>query len=282
MKINLASQLELLIDFVRSVFPKFLNRDFLIFEGDDVTDVNKHPECCLVGEKKTNILPRRNSSEKWFLTGVLIHPRVVLTCGHYIYDHPLNVVALPILGPDDVTSNTLFEIEAKIVHPQYVKNRQRRESDRGNDITVLILKEPVRQISIPELVLENDILTQDFKVTIVGFGISDKGNKEIEIKREKEVNVKHIRLDPSVNFSDKEKELGFDATLEFIAGSACDGDSGGPAFVSLGGQKKLLGLVSRPAVGSQGCGGDNVFTRIDMKTAWIKETIGKYGISLSG
>src|SRR5262245_23789646 len=34
------------------------------------------PECCLIGRRNTNSLI------SWFCTGVLVHPRIVLTAGH--------------------------------------------------------------------------------------------------------------------------------------------------------------------------------------------------------
>jgi len=64
---------------------------------------------------------------------------------------------------------------------------------------------------------------------------------------------------------------------------ACTGDSGGPAFVSNGGNYSVIGVVSwstGPA-NSAGCGGLTGVTPLVLNRAWIEETARKLGSPLA-
>jgi secreted trypsin-like serine protease len=62
-------------------------------------------------------------------------------------------------------------------------------------------------------------------------------------------------MDP--NFS--ETEISFSST---DGSGACHGDSGGPAFATIKGQKVIVGITSRTTDKSGGCHKDSVYTNV--------------------
>lgn len=253
-----------------------------IFKGEKIDDLSKHQECCLVGFQN----PGRNKIT-WKLTGVLIHPHVVLTAAHGVWPFKDKdfFVSLPVLSKGEVRDNNTFNVDNFIIHEKYVENETiNRRPDKGNDVAILILKDSVKDIKLPRLVSNNEIISSDFEVEIVGFGVTSRTSRfnDFGVKREQKVDVTFIRLNPGEDFSEEENELRFDSKLEFIAGGAegdtCPGDSGGPAFITISGQKKLLGLTSRNTPAR--CGKGTIFTRIDSKIKWIEEKLSNSGISI--
>src|SRR4029079_7933703 len=53
----------------------------------------------------------------------------------------------------------------------------------------------------------------------------------------------------------------------------CDGDSGGPAFVTTGGKRRLMGVVSRSFDDKAPCVSGTIHTRVDAEARWIAATL---------
>ena len=104
-------------------------------------------------------------------------------------------------------------------------------------------------------------------------------------QRVQPVNAKCLeRLDPpfvqrqSAAKAERDEALyRFNHLLEIVAGGngydSCKGDSGGPAYVSIGTSYKLAGVTSRSTENSgQACGDGGVYTRVDAYADWIVGT----------
>ena len=117
--------------------------------------------------------------------------------------------------------------------------------------------------------------------TLVGFGHSNfNASSGFGLKRQVSV-----AIDQHLNINDAEAQLGFESDLEFTAGGngrdTCNGDSGGPAYITANGVLKVAGLTSRPfRTFNQPCGEGGIYTRIDVHGDFIRGIAQENGINL--
>jgi len=227
-----------------------------------------YPECVVVGRR------RANGTFNWFCSGVLVHPRIVITAGHcFEAAHPANVVALAAENVDDMQSAEIRTVRKMVKHPLY-------PSSGAHDISVMILRRrakvsPVRLATAEEL-------AQATETTLVGFGNDDVlSTRGFGIKRE--VTVPILQLGDQGD-DDPEAELGFDSDLEFVAGGegfdSCNGDSGGPAYITVAGERVLAGLTSRATETARNpCGEGGIYTRADMHATFIRRIASNWSIT---
>jgi endonuclease G len=234
----------------------------------------KYPECCLIGQR----FPNR--SMQWFCTGVLIHPRIVLSAAH-CHQPPgsvANVVALNCENEDQLGDAEIISARRTVVHPSYA-------SSGLHDISVLILRKDATVK--PVQIASTDEISAATRTTLVGFGNDDVlSTRGFGIKREVEVDITHIRRTAADNLDDAEELLGFESDLEFVAGGngydSCNGDSGGPAYIRVGEERKVAGLTSRGTLtATQPCGEGGIYTRVDKNLDFIQNVAKQSGISLS-
>ena len=83
---------------------------------------------------------------------------------------------------------------------------------------------------------------------------------------------------------DAEEVLGFEGDLEFVAGGAgfdsCNGDSGGPAYIDVAGQRVVAGLTSRGTETARNpCGEGGIYTRVDVHLNFIRNVAANNNIA---
>jgi endonuclease G len=233
--------------------------------------VGEFPECCLIGRRSPN------GVVGWFCTGVLVHPRIVLTAGH-CFDpaQPANVVALNAENQNQLQNAEIRSVRRMVQHPQY-------PTTGAHDMSVIILR-TASQVA-PARMATTQELQQAQETTLVGFGndnvLSTRG---FGIKREVKVALTGLQR-PGVNLDDLEGEIGFESDLEFVAGGAgfdsCNGDSGGPAYIDAAGERVVAGLTSRATNTARNpCGDGGIYTRVDVHMAFIRQVAADANISL--
>jgi endonuclease G len=240
--------------------------------GGVPADANEFPDCCLVGRRNPN------GTINWFCSGVLIHPRVALTAGHcHITSELANVVAFGAQNQNQLNDAEILSIQRMVAHPLYVQTR------KTHDVSVIILHTAART---PPVILGSSAdLNSAQKTTLVGFGNDDANStRGFGVKRKVTVDITEIRRKASDNLSSIEATLGFDSAVEFVAGGSgfdsCNGDSGGPAYISpADGPAKLAGLTSRAIeTADHPCGEGGIYTRVDANLDFIKETAQAVGV----
>lgn len=162
---------------------------------------------------ETNVLP--------YCSGTLIAPRVVLTAAHCVVDHPPTRVFVG--TQPGVDGMTVAVVDVR-VEPSFD-----RASLRG-DVAALRLDRPIDAASWPVLPAEDAAALDGGELRLVGFGRTSAADTALPRKRTGAASIASVAA----------------ASFEFAPSPSqtCAGDSGGPAFLTVGGVEYLAGVTS--------------------------------------
>lgn len=231
--------------------------------GGFETQPGDYPDCALIGHQYPN------GTFTWFCTGVLVQPRVVLTAAHCYRD--INVVALDAVNFQSLQNAEIIEARKVAVNPLWTQGVM------GNDIAVVVLRQDAGVQPIP-LATAADLAAAS-TTTLVGFGNNNTAStKGFGTQREVTVDILHLRRTPEDDLNAAEHALGFESDLEFVAGGggydSCNGDSGGPAYISVLSGRKVAGLTSRGTLAATTpCGEGGIYTRVDTQQDFINKVL---------
>lgn len=235
--------------------------------GGQTTASGEFPECACIGGDA--------GSGDWFCSGVLVHPRVVVTAAHcaesirrvYLDGRSINLVG---------AVGEVVPVERVFVHPDYDDTRV-----PSHDIAVVLLAHAAQTAPVG-VAAQSEVDAED-NVTLVGFGYEHPTeNVGFGTKRKVDVPLTGTTGLTPAEITALEQLHGFDARYEVHAGrkmlgkDSCNGDSGGPAYI-VGAQmgRKVAAVTSRAAFSSElRCGDGGLYTRIAPYQAWIHAVTG--------
>jgi endonuclease G len=219
----------------------------------------EYPECCLVGELYSD------GGISWFCTGVLIHPRLVLTARHCVKPNHTFVVGLNTINQNVLSTAEKITVKKVVAHNDY-------------DMAVLVLSQEAQ--TRPVAIATVDETNDSGSVTLVGFG-SDSLSGTIGFGRKRVVTttINSMRRAVTDDLDADEIRYQYESDYEFVAGGgghdSCNGDSGGPAYISVNGVLKVAGLTSRPTKGYiNPCGEGGIYTRVDGLQDFVNGILG--------
>ena len=228
--------------------------------GGSIVGVGEYRDCAVIG-----------SDDSWFCSGVLVQPRVVLTAAHCASSIERVYLDSRSVSQEGVVGEVV-DVAQVIVHPDYDPWLV-----PSHDIAVLLLDDPAT--IAPVGIATSQQVATDPDVTVVGFGYNHP-SEPIGFGTKRKVNVTKpltSGLSPD-EIEDLEQEHGFDNGFELYAGrkglgkDSCNGDSGGPAYVEVGGTTLVAALTSRAADSAElNCGDGGIYTRVAPYLAWLHE-----------
>lgn len=194
-----------------------------------------------------------------FCTGTLVAPRSVLTAGHCVEGQDASQFTFGIGAAQDQLDHEL-SVAGAAAHPGFDMQQL------VNDVAVVTLGEdaPINPMPMnPSM----DPSWVGRTVTLVGYGVDD-GPSQSNAGTKRKVDVTIDQVDAT--------------TLHYTTQNgqtACNGDSGGPAFADEGGQLVVAGITS---YGDQNCQEYGVYTRVDAFLDFINEQIQNGGGQAGG
>jgi hypothetical protein len=212
-------------------------------------------------------------------TGTLVSNDVILTAGHCSTENPQNIF---IYFSKDVPSNleSLLEgwktnplvrrVIGGMTDPAWAKLTDSKTKNWG-DLSLLKMADVAPQgYTTAALMPDGAKLSNGETITLAGFGLiqplTDPDHQvDTTELRKVDVQIKNAKYSKTEILLDTAHGKG-----------SCHGDSGGPGFVSVGGQNVVAAITSRADLKTdpQGqCVGNTIYTALEPYLGWISQTV---------
>ena len=195
-------------------------------------------------------------------TATFIATTVLLTAAHCVVDEknpkliPPNATFKVMLAASTAAAKTADYIKVPLAnvhpHPQY-------DGNGANDVAIVVLDEPVDVMPIPigRTALTTDDI--DKRVRIVGYGMAKRSEGANDGSGRKRTVTTAIMTLP-----------GDLVGIGSSNGQACNGDSGGPALLSIAGVETLIATDDLAAMQTN-CAGGDLYQRTDLHLDFIDQ-----------
>ncbi|MCM2354505.1 MAG: serine protease [Pseudobdellovibrio sp.] len=195
-------------------------------------------------------------------TGTLISPNLVLTASHCL--RGMNKNALRIGFSIDVKNQldveTMYEVADFVTHPKY------GSSGRLNDVALIALAKPAPAPYKPVGIISDKYkLAVGMPMLLAGYGVTnDLTGADTEALRKVTVPMAKILDADAILVTDQTKASG-----------ACNGDSGGPAYLEKDGILYVYGITRGPHDSAPDCHHFGEYTYASKFETFILETAAK-------
>ena len=188
-------------------------------------------------------------------SGTLIASNYVLTCGHCAV---LNGTQLNANEGIFVIGGVTYQTSNVYVHPGYNPNTL------ANDIAIFELSQDVVGITPDEIYRSVPFVGQT--LTIVGYGATGTGASG----HDSSFGVKRVGQTTLEGVTSTLITWNFDSEAE---SNTAPGDSGGPGYVTVGGERYIAGITSGGSQADAGLGDFSFDTRVDAFQTWIDSIV---------
>ena len=194
-------------------------------------------------------------------TGTLIAPTVVLTAAHCL-DPALVGGNVPgfTLALDTFATPTVVPGAMAIPHEQFdLEMLPPGGFAETFDIGLVVLAQPITEVAPIPMPRPTDApaLVAGLQMQIAGYGATDaQGNGG---------GVMFDATTAMISLDTTELQVGMGAPQP----QNCYGDSGGPGFATVGGVRRVIGVVSRSFDDGPDCNAGGIDTRVDAYLSWI-------------
>ncbi|MEZ4403513.1 MAG: trypsin-like serine protease [Kofleriaceae bacterium] len=194
-------------------------------------------------------------------TGTLIAPDVVLTAAHCLDPNLVGpeVPGFTLAQDANAAGITIVDGRMKVPHPMFDINGG-VASGLGQffDVGLLFLAQPITEVAPVPMPRPEDAaeLVAGLELELAGYGLIEVNGQDGGVMYDAKTSL--------VSLNDTEIQVGMGSPQP----QNCNGDSGGPGFAVVGGQRRVVGVVSRSFSGFE-CTMGGVDTRVDAYTDWI-------------
>lgn len=235
-----------------------------------------------------------NDQVESFCTGTVIGPRTILTAGHCFVETAkevgITVNALAkyvrvgfgtkMIASKTDTAVTLIEVADVVVHPEYGKIPldQAKPTDPDPDLSIVHLSADIPSTAVVATLLSDvSRVAVGTNLTIAGFGLT---GLELTNPEEAEKDPKLAKYEPTLAASLNKTTVTVAEPLlnPFQFGymteegrTACNGDSGGPAYID--NDDGTISLAGVTSWGDAGCKQFGVYTSVATLIDWIQSNI---------
>lgn len=202
---------------------------------------------------------------KSFCSGTLIAQQVVLTAAHCVTHGQAFSIAFS-NQINALSAAKVIAVSRAVPHAAYQEAVALDPNNQTppNDIALVFLQNTAPVTHSPAT-LVNQGITIPNRVLLAGYGVTRSRNfKDNNSLRQVEVDI------TGASAARKTFDTGYAAFL--APQGACAGDSGGPAYVQVGGQWQLTGLLSTGGELFGFCMGNNSYTDVRYFRDWINQT----------
>jgi hypothetical protein len=188
-----------------------------------------------------------------FCTATLVTRELVLTAAHCVHQTSAQSMFF-VIGSEPLSPSAQSAVSRITVHPEWVGS-----VNYGSDLAVLRLTTPIDNVKPAVLYAgaASALVGQD--MTLVGYGASaspacDGRGVGAGARRQVKVRVDKVAAQW--------------ISYAFRGTGACNGDSGGPAFIQISGKWRQVGVTSW---GDQCCVQNGNYQRLDLHQAWLTQ-----------